>query len=105
MFVTLQHKLNCRQTLCTEALQKKKKKEIVRNVKFSMCSCACLFKVTGVLPTLLDGGCFLRCNSASPNLGILFELGVTFIRNVRVHTILRITKMYIRKEKKKVSLF
>lgn len=93
------------QTLCTEALQKKTKKEIVRNVKFSMCSCVCLFKVTGILPTLLDGDCFLRCNSASPNLGILFELGVTFIRNVRVHTILRITKMYIRKEKKKCLCF
>uniref|UniRef100_A0A3P8R925 SH3 domain-containing protein n=1 Tax=Astatotilapia calliptera TaxID=8154 RepID=A0A3P8R925_ASTCA len=38
-------------------------------------------RVTGILPTLLDGDCFLRCNSASPNLGILFELGVTFIRN------------------------
>ncbi|XP_041644769.1 nephrocystin-1 isoform X2 [Cheilinus undulatus] len=38
-------------------------------------------RVTGILPTLLDGECFLRCNSASPDLGILFELGVTFIRN------------------------
>ncbi|CAJ1066729.1 nephrocystin-1 [Xyrichtys novacula] len=38
-------------------------------------------RVTGVLPTLLDGDCFLRSNSASPDLGILFELGVTFIRN------------------------
>ncbi|XP_053189594.1 nephrocystin-1 [Scomber japonicus] len=38
-------------------------------------------RVTGILPTLLDGDCFLRCNSASPDLGILFELGVTFIRN------------------------
>ncbi|XP_061601048.1 nephrocystin-1 isoform X2 [Cololabis saira] len=38
-------------------------------------------RITGVLPTLLDGSCFLRCNSSSPNLGILFELGVTFIRN------------------------
>ncbi|XP_029925765.1 nephrocystin-1 [Myripristis murdjan] len=38
-------------------------------------------RVTGILPTLLDGDCFLRCNSASPELGILFELGVTFIRN------------------------
>uniref|UniRef100_A0A3B4FTL9 Nephrocystin 1 n=1 Tax=Pundamilia nyererei TaxID=303518 RepID=A0A3B4FTL9_9CICH len=38
-------------------------------------------RVTGILPTLLDGDCFLRCNSVSPNLGILFELGVTFIRN------------------------
>ncbi|XP_067466719.1 nephrocystin-1 isoform X2 [Thunnus thynnus] len=38
-------------------------------------------RVTGILPALLDGDCFLRCNSASPDLGILFELGVTFIRN------------------------
>ncbi|XP_034537223.1 nephrocystin-1 [Notolabrus celidotus] len=38
-------------------------------------------RVAGILPTLLDGDCFLRCNSASPDLGILFELGVTFIRN------------------------
>ncbi|XP_030603978.1 nephrocystin-1 isoform X2 [Archocentrus centrarchus] len=38
-------------------------------------------RVTGILPTLLDGECFLRCDSTSPNLGILFELGVTFIRN------------------------
>ncbi|TKS85946.1 Nephrocystin-1 [Collichthys lucidus] len=38
-------------------------------------------KMTGILPIFLDGDCFLRCNSASPDLGILFELGVTFIRN------------------------
>ncbi|XP_025753401.1 nephrocystin-1 isoform X1 [Oreochromis niloticus] len=38
-------------------------------------------RVTGILPTVLDGDCFLRCNSTSPDLGILFELGVTFIRN------------------------
>ncbi|XP_042358303.1 nephrocystin-1 [Plectropomus leopardus] len=38
-------------------------------------------RMTGILPALLDGDCFLRCNSASPDLGILFELGVTFIRN------------------------
>lgn len=42
----------------------------------------CCLQMTGILPALLDGDCFLRCNSASPNLGILFELGVTFIRNV-----------------------
>lgn len=40
-------------------------------------------QVTGILPTLFDGDCFLRCDSSSPNLGILFELGVTFLRNVR----------------------
>uniref|UniRef100_A0A3P8UK60 Nephronophthisis 1 n=1 Tax=Cynoglossus semilaevis TaxID=244447 RepID=A0A3P8UK60_CYNSE len=38
-------------------------------------------RMTGVLPSLLDGDCFLRCSSSSPDLGILFELGVTFIRN------------------------
>ncbi|KAK7902108.1 hypothetical protein WMY93_018877 [Mugilogobius chulae] len=38
-------------------------------------------RMTGILPTLLDGDCFLRCNLSSPDLGILFELGVTFIRN------------------------
>nr|XP_057914842.1 nephrocystin-1 isoform X2 [Doryrhamphus excisus] len=38
-------------------------------------------RTTGILPTLLNGECFLRCNSDSPDLGILFELGVTFIRN------------------------
>ncbi|XP_041865417.1 nephrocystin-1 [Melanotaenia boesemani] len=38
-------------------------------------------KMTGLLPTLLDGECFLCCNSSSPNLGVLFELGVTFLRN------------------------
>lgn len=92
------------QTLCTEALQKKKKKKLWEMWNLA-CVHVCLFKVTGILPTLLDGDCFLRCNSASPNLGILFELGVTFIRNVRVHTILRITKMYIRKEKKKCLCF
>jgi len=38
--------------------------------------------MTGMLPCLLDGDCFLRCDSESPDLGILFELGVTYIRNV-----------------------
>ncbi|XP_077351957.1 nephrocystin-1 [Festucalex cinctus] len=38
-------------------------------------------RTSGILPTLLDGDCFLRCNADSPDLGILFELGVTFIRN------------------------
>ncbi len=45
----------------------------------------CLLQMAGILPTLLDGDCFLRCNSASPDLGVLFELGVTFIRNVRTN--------------------
>ncbi|XP_051503100.1 nephrocystin-1 isoform X2 [Myxocyprinus asiaticus] len=38
-------------------------------------------RMTGTLPCLLDGDCFLRCDSESPDLGILFELGVTYIRN------------------------
>uniref|UniRef100_A0A3Q2E1A9 Nephronophthisis 1 n=1 Tax=Cyprinodon variegatus TaxID=28743 RepID=A0A3Q2E1A9_CYPVA len=38
-------------------------------------------RVTSILPTILDGDCFLRCSSSSPNIGILFELGVTFLRN------------------------
>ncbi|XP_023396873.1 nephrocystin-1 isoform X2 [Loxodonta africana] len=38
-------------------------------------------QVTGILPCLLDGDCFLRSNSSSPDLGILFELGISYIRN------------------------
>uniref|UniRef100_A0A3B5M307 Nephronophthisis 1 n=1 Tax=Xiphophorus couchianus TaxID=32473 RepID=A0A3B5M307_9TELE len=38
-------------------------------------------RMTSILPTILDGDCFLRCNSLSPNIGVLFELGVTFLRN------------------------
>ncbi|XP_056333066.1 nephrocystin-1 [Danio aesculapii] len=38
-------------------------------------------RMTGMLPCLLDGDCFVRCDSESPDLGILFELGVTYIRN------------------------
>ncbi|XP_076989844.1 nephrocystin-1 isoform X3 [Tamandua tetradactyla] len=38
-------------------------------------------QVTGILPCLLDGDCFVRSNSSSPNLGILFELGISYIRN------------------------
>ncbi|XP_061821996.1 nephrocystin-1 isoform X2 [Nerophis lumbriciformis] len=38
-------------------------------------------RTAGLLPTLLDGDCFLRCNSDNSDLGLLFELGVTFIRN------------------------
>ncbi|XP_042301666.1 nephrocystin-1 isoform X2 [Sceloporus undulatus] len=44
----------------------------------------CLFdgnRVTGILPCLLDGDCFIRSNSLSPDIGILFELGITYIRN------------------------
>uniref|UniRef100_A0A7M4EZT0 Nephrocystin 1 n=1 Tax=Crocodylus porosus TaxID=8502 RepID=A0A7M4EZT0_CROPO len=38
-------------------------------------------RVTGILPGLLDGDCFVRSNSSSPDIGILFELGITYIRN------------------------
>ncbi|XP_008063848.1 nephrocystin-1 [Carlito syrichta] len=38
-------------------------------------------QVTRILPCLLDGNCFIRSNSSSPDLGILFELGISYIRN------------------------
>ncbi|XP_008826397.1 nephrocystin-1 isoform X2 [Nannospalax galili] len=38
-------------------------------------------QVTGILPCVLDGDCFIRSNSSSPDLGILFELGISYIRN------------------------
>ncbi|XP_073906342.1 nephrocystin-1 isoform X2 [Castor canadensis] len=38
-------------------------------------------QVTGILPCLLDGDCFIRSNSSSLELGILFELGISYIRN------------------------
>ncbi|KAM4804346.1 nephrocystin-1-like isoform X4 [Urocitellus parryii] len=38
-------------------------------------------QVTGILPCLLHGDCFIRSNSSSPDLGILFELGISYIRN------------------------
>ncbi|XP_056423520.1 nephrocystin-1 isoform X2 [Hyla sarda] len=38
-------------------------------------------RVTGILPSLLDGDCFVRSGSQSPEIGILFEVGVTYIRN------------------------
>ncbi|XP_074720138.1 nephrocystin-1 isoform X4 [Strix uralensis] len=38
-------------------------------------------RVTGILPSLLDGDCFVRSNSLSADVGILFELGITYIRN------------------------
>ncbi|XP_025941894.1 nephrocystin-1 isoform X2 [Apteryx rowi] len=44
----------------------------------------CLFdgnRVTGILPSLLDGDCFVRSSSSSSDIGILFELGITYIRN------------------------
>uniref|UniRef100_A0A4W2ENQ2 Uncharacterized protein n=1 Tax=Bos indicus x Bos taurus TaxID=30522 RepID=A0A4W2ENQ2_BOBOX len=41
----------------------------------------CFLQVTGILPCLLDGDCFIRSNSSSPDLGILFELGISYIRN------------------------
>ncbi|XP_074844530.1 nephrocystin-1 isoform X2 [Carettochelys insculpta] len=38
-------------------------------------------RVTGILPSLLDGDCFVRSNSSAQDIGILFELGITYIRN------------------------
>ncbi|KAK2843894.1 hypothetical protein Q7C36_012109 [Tachysurus vachellii] len=38
-------------------------------------------RMSGLLPCLLDGDCFFRCDSNSPDVGILFELGITYIRN------------------------
>ncbi|XP_073528632.1 nephrocystin-1 isoform X2 [Phyllobates terribilis] len=38
-------------------------------------------RVTGILPSLLDGDCFVRSGSQSSEIGILFEVGVTYIRN------------------------
>ncbi|KAF1642004.1 UNVERIFIED_CONTAM: Nephrocystin-1, partial [Eudyptes robustus] len=38
-------------------------------------------RVTGILPSLLDGDCFVRSNSLSSDIGILFELGITYICN------------------------
>ncbi|XP_063774195.1 nephrocystin-1 [Pseudophryne corroboree] len=38
-------------------------------------------RVTGILPSLLDGDCFVRSGSQSPEIGILFEVGITYIRN------------------------
>ncbi|XP_051470766.1 nephrocystin-1 [Apus apus] len=38
-------------------------------------------RVMGILPSLLDGDCFVRSNSLSSDIGILFELGITYIRH------------------------
>ncbi|KAL7861451.1 hypothetical protein SRHO_G00128920 [Serrasalmus rhombeus] len=38
-------------------------------------------RMSSLLPCLLDGDCFFRCDSDSHDLGILFELGITYIRN------------------------
>uniref|UniRef100_A0AAR2J6T7 SH3 domain-containing protein n=1 Tax=Pygocentrus nattereri TaxID=42514 RepID=A0AAR2J6T7_PYGNA len=38
-------------------------------------------RMSSLLPCLLDGDCFFHCDSDSPDLGILFELGITYIRN------------------------
>ncbi|XP_064565733.1 nephrocystin-1 isoform X1 [Zonotrichia leucophrys gambelii] len=35
-------------------------------------------RVMGILPSLLDGDCFVRSNSLSADIGILFELGITY---------------------------
>ncbi|XP_054036001.1 nephrocystin-1 [Dryobates pubescens] len=38
-------------------------------------------RVTGILPSLLDGDCFVRSCSLSSDIGLLFEVGITYIRN------------------------
>lgn len=38
----------------------------------------------GILPSVLDGDCFVRSNSLSSDIGILFELGITYKCNVSV---------------------
>ncbi|XP_055672408.1 nephrocystin-1 isoform X2 [Falco peregrinus] len=38
-------------------------------------------RVTGILPSLLDGDCFVRSSSLSSDIGILFELGITYLRH------------------------
>ncbi|NXS94507.1 NPHP1 protein, partial [Jacana jacana] len=38
-------------------------------------------RVTGILPSLLDGDCFVRSNSLYSDIGILFELDITYICN------------------------
>ncbi|NWW21349.1 NPHP1 protein, partial [Falcunculus frontatus] len=35
-------------------------------------------RMMGILPSLLDGDCFVRSNSLSSDIGILFELGITY---------------------------
>ncbi|XP_077966127.1 nephrocystin-1-like isoform X2 [Styela clava] len=37
-------------------------------------------RVTGILPSLMDGSCLVRSDITHSNLGILFELGITYIR-------------------------
>ncbi|XP_009075876.1 PREDICTED: nephrocystin-1, partial [Acanthisitta chloris] len=39
-------------------------------------------RVMGILPSLLDGDCFVRSNSLLPDIGILFELGITYVRSL-----------------------
>ncbi|XP_077989642.1 nephrocystin-1-like [Glandiceps talaboti] len=38
-------------------------------------------KVTGILPSLMDGECFVRSNHTQQKLGILFELCLSYIRS------------------------
>ncbi|XP_032877911.1 nephrocystin-1 isoform X2 [Amblyraja radiata] len=42
-------------------------------------------RVTGILPSLLDGECFVRSNSQSPEIGILFEVGITYVYHLTGH--------------------
>ncbi|XP_069090813.1 nephrocystin-1 isoform X2 [Pleurodeles waltl] len=38
-------------------------------------------RVSGILPSLLDGDCFVRSSSPSTDIGILFELGISYMRS------------------------
>lgn len=38
-------------------------------------------RVSGILPSLLDGDCFVRSSSPSTDIGLLFELGITYMRS------------------------
>ncbi|XP_078729399.1 nephrocystin-1 [Lampetra fluviatilis] len=40
-------------------------------------------RVGGLLPSLLDGEFFARSDNASPNLGLLFELGISYVLRSR----------------------
>lgn len=53
---------------------------LMANVSFSFFSFN--VKVPGVLSSLLDGACTVRSDLTHNNLGILFELCVTYIRSV-----------------------
>ncbi|KAI5102825.1 nephrocystin-1 [Silurus meridionalis] len=53
--------------------------EVLSNIHTDSGNAVC--GMNSLLPCLLDGECFFRCDADSPDVGILFELGVTYIRN------------------------